>query len=454
MAGNKKRLIRILHFRRQERGRFEATLLNAANAERLTQSLRQTAPFSRYSQKTVTVMQTDSIENALGLPDNGANKDLMAGDILLLNSRYIVNVDEARVLKIVDSLNADILSFTVCPALQGGRELIRLTGDGHVAGFRRLYEDVIEPAGLHEWPHAVFFKKSAHEALRECHGFDGHVRDCWNDFQSRGLRWLHFHAGGQLLDLESEQGVSVLLRMSDAAGATSIPTLAGQTEWMMLRAFKPRTGMFRQRRLFSYARFGKRLFDILVSICILAILFPLLAVVALLVKLTSPGPIIYGAHRQGLRGKPFDCLKFRTMIVRAEAFQDRLRAVNQVDGPQFKIDNDPRISGIGKFLRDTCIDELPQFLNVLAGQMSVVGPRPSPVSENESCPQWRDARLSVRPGITGLWQVCRTRRSSMDFQEWVYYDIKYVRNLSFGMDLMICLRTAQKLIGNFLDQFG
>jgi lipopolysaccharide/colanic/teichoic acid biosynthesis glycosyltransferase len=86
--------------------------------------------------------------------------------------------------------------------------------------------------------------------------------------------------------------------------------------------------------------------------------------------------------------------------------------------------------------------------------MSVVGPRPSPAAENECCPSWRDARLSVRPGITGLWQVCRTRRSSMDFQEWVYYDTKYVKNLSFFKDIVICFRTAQKLIGNFLDQFG
>ena len=112
--------------------------------------------------------------------------------------------------------------------------------------------------------------------------------------------------------------------------------------------------------------------------------------------------------------------------------------VNQVDGPQFKIDNDPRITGLGQFLRDTCIDELPQFFNVLAGQMSVVGPRPSPENENESCPAWRDARLSVRPGITGLWQLYRTRQEGQDFQEWVYYDTQYVRNVSFRLDLSIC----------------
>jgi len=142
------------------------------------------------------------------------------------------------------------------------------------------------------------------------------------------------------------------------------------------------------------------------------------------------------------------------MIVGAETLQEQLRTANQVDGPQFKIEDDPRTSPIGKFLRDTCIDELPQFFNVLLGQMSVVGPRPSPENENEYCPAWRQARLSVRPGITGLWQVCRTRQQGRDFQEWIYYDMEYVRRLSLGLDLLICMKTARKLIGSFLDQFG
>ena len=173
-----------------------------------------------------------------------------------------------------------------------------------------------------------------------------------------------------------------------------------------------------------------------------------------MLKWKSPGPIFYKARRQGLYGREFDCLKFRTMITGADQLQHQLQILNQVDGPQFKIDDDPRISGVGKFLRDTCIDELPQFINVLMGQMSIVGPRPSPESENESCPPWRDARLSVRPGITGLWQVSRTRQAFMDFQEWLHYDTKYVRTLSFWKDIKICLRTANKLIHTFLDQFG
>lgn len=212
--------------------------------------------------------------------------------------------------------------------------------------------------------------------------------------------------------------------------------------------------VFRRWSFFSYPRFIKRLFDLLASLVILILFIPFFPIIALAIKLTSSGPVFYRARRQGLHGRIFDCLKFRTMLEKAEAMQEQLRFASQVDGPQFKIEDDPRISPIGKFLRDTCIDELPQFLNVLAGQMSIVGPRPSPESENEFCPTWRDARLSVKPGITGLWQVYRTREASMDFQEWICYDTDYVRRISFRTDVWICLKTAQMLISKFLDQFG
>ena len=140
-------------------------------------------------------------------------------------------------------------------------------------------------------------------------------------------------------------------------------------------------------------------------------------------------------------------------MIGADQIQDKLRVVNKVDGPQFKLPDDPRISVVGRFLRDTYIDEIPQFFSVLLGQMSIVGPRPSPESENTSCPPWRDARLSVRPGITGLWQVCRTRQAMKDFQEWIHYDVEYVRDLSLKTDLWICWKTAKKMAKNFIDQF-
>ena len=203
----------------------------------------------------------------------------------------------------------------------------------------------------------------------------------------------------------------------------------------------------------SYARFFKRIADFFAAAMVLILFAPVLILVALAIKLTSPGPVFYKDRRQGLHGKEFNCLKFRTMILGADKIQDILRIVSQVDGPQFKIADDPRINTVGWFLRETYIDEIPQFFNVLFGQMSIVGPRPSPKSENTLCPFWRDARLSVRPGITGLWQVYRTRQPMKDFQEWIHYDIEYVRNLSLRMDLSICWKTAMKLLGNFIDQF-
>ncbi len=203
----------------------------------------------------------------------------------------------------------------------------------------------------------------------------------------------------------------------------------------------------------SYAGIFKRIADVLFAVVVIILFAPFVPFIVMVIKLTSPGPVFFKDKRQGLHGKKFNCLKFRTMIAGADRIQEKLRFVSHVDGPQFKIVNDPRINAVGKFLRDTYIDELPQFLNVLLGQMSVIGPRPSPESENTTCPFWRDARLSVRPGITGLWQISRTRQPMKDFQEWIRYDTQYVRNLSPKTDLWICWKTISKLVNNFINQF-
>ena len=210
---------------------------------------------------------------------------------------------------------------------------------------------------------------------------------------------------------------------------------------------------FRTWPRLAYARCLKRIADIVAAVTVLVLFVPILPLIALLIKLNSRGPVFFKDNRQGLRGKAFSCLKFRTMLVGADKIQDKLRVFNQADGPQFKMADDPRLSAVGRFLRDTYIDELPQFFNVLFGHMSLVGPRPSPESENTLCPPWRDARLSVRPGITGLWQACRTRQPMKDFQEWIHYDIKYVRNVSLRLDLWICWQTAKQVVENFINQF-
>jgi len=204
---------------------------------------------------------------------------------------------------------------------------------------------------------------------------------------------------------------------------------------------------------FSYVCFWKRVADMVAALIVLMLFAPIMPFIALAIKLTSPGPIFFKDRRQGLHGKAFNCLKFRTMMAGADKIQEKLRIVSQVDGPQFKMTDDPRLNAVGNFLRETYIDEIPQFFNVLLGQMSVVGPRPSPESENILCPSWRDVRLSVRPGITGLWQICRTREPLKDFQEWIYYDTKYVKHVSLRTDLWICWQTAKKLFANIINQF-
>ncbi len=215
----------------------------------------------------------------------------------------------------------------------------------------------------------------------------------------------------------------------------------------------PRRSAFRTWPRFSYPRFWKRLVDIIGAAVILVLFIPLIPFIALAIKISSPGPVFYKDRRLGFHGRPFNCVKFRTMRVGAADIQDKLRFVSEVDGPQFKMADDPRISTVGHFLRETYLDEIPQFFNVLKGQMSLVGPRPSPESENTLCPWWRDARLSVRPGITGLWQVFRTREPYRDFQEWIYYDTRYVQELSVRMDLWVCWCTFKKMVDNFIRQF-
>jgi len=173
----------------------------------------------------------------------------------------------------------------------------------------------------------------------------------------------------------------------------------------------------------------------------LLVLSPLLVATALAVKLTSRGPVLFGHIREGRGGRPFRCWKFRTMVHDAHRQQRALYRQNEVDGPQFKLRHDPRITRLGYWLRHTNLDELPQLINVVAGQMSLIGPRPSPFRENQICVPWRRARLSVRPGITGLWQICRHERAAGDFHQWIHYDMLYVRHLSFGLDLRILLAT-------------
>lgn len=189
----------------------------------------------------------------------------------------------------------------------------------------------------------------------------------------------------------------------------------------------------------------KRLFDICSSFVLLVLLLPVLMIAACLIKLTSRGPVFFLQERIGTNKRRFSICKFRTMVVGAESMMSQLEPQNEVSGPVFKIKDDPRITRLGKFLRRTSIDELPQLFNVLKGDMSLVGPRPLPVRDFDGFSEdWQRRRFSVRPGITCLWQV--QGRSSIGFEQWMELDLKYLDEWSLWLDLKILAMTIPAVV--------
>lgn len=191
---------------------------------------------------------------------------------------------------------------------------------------------------------------------------------------------------------------------------------------------------------------SKRFIDVLLSLAGLIILAPLLFLVSILIKLESRGNIIFVQERVGLNGKPFKMYKFRSMVSNAEDLKKDLMDHNDMEGPMFKMKHDPRITKIGKFIRKTSIDELPQLLNVLKGDMSLVGPRPSLPNEVEKFEDWMMERLKVKPGITCIWQV--SGRNNIGFEEWMKLDVKYVHERSMLLDLKLIFKTFFVLFGD------
>lgn len=190
----------------------------------------------------------------------------------------------------------------------------------------------------------------------------------------------------------------------------------------------------------------KRIMDLSLASFGIAATLPLYPVIMAAIYLEDGRPFFFAHQRETIGGRAFPCIKFRSMRRDAEQIKAKLMAENQVDGPQFYVRNDPRITRVGRFLRRSYLDEIPQFFNVLLGHMSLVGPRPSPRAENQYCPAWREARLSVLPGITGLWQIKRTRDHETDFQEWIRYDLEYVEKGGLGLDLWILWRTILRTL--------
>lgn len=463
--------------------------------------------------------------------------------LVISNGCFVARVNRQRLEQGLADVAGDAVAVMADPGLAAYRERVRLTQQGQLAGYRRLYRDSAEPIPVPaDWPHHLFLRGEAAAAVLN-EGLLGEFQAVVERLQSCGLRLKALAVAGTSIDLGTEEGLlslgaralggtsccpahermageassagngdissqsrlvgPVLLgdhvcvepdavvigpsilcdRSTVRAGAVvnasivgadveiardqvvrhsvvgvpgSLPTrrsAVGQRFRWPEYTDSQETTAFRSWPRFSYAACLKRVADVMAALVVLALFAPILPFIALAIKINSPGPVFYKDRRQGRHGRSFLCVKFRTMRVGADKLQDKLRFVSEVDGPQFWMADDPRITTVGRFLRETYLDEVPQFYNVLMGHMSAVGPRPSPESENTLCPWWRDARLSVRPGITGLWQICRTREPMKDFQEWIYYDTRYVRELSWRLDLWVCWRTFRRMVVNFISQF-
>jgi len=192
----------------------------------------------------------------------------------------------------------------------------------------------------------------------------------------------------------------------------------------------------------SFALTIKKIMDLSVSFLMIICLSPVLLTIAILIIITSKGPVIFKQARVGLRGRQFSLFKFRTMIMNAEKLKKDLEADNEMDGPVFKIKDDPRVTPIGKFLRRTGLDELPQLFNILKGEMSLIGPRPPLPTETLQYKRWQLRRLSVKPGLSCFWQI-KPDRNNIKFEKWMELDLAYIDNWSLRLDFIILLKTIK-----------
>ena len=199
-------------------------------------------------------------------------------------------------------------------------------------------------------------------------------------------------------------------------------------------------------RGFSFYEIIKRLIDIICSFMGLLAFSPLFIIIAIIIKFTSKGPVFFSQKRVGKYGREFDMYKFRSMVVNAEELKEKLAAQNEMSGPMFRMKDDPRVTKVGKFIRKTSLDELPQLWNVLKGDMSLVGPRPSLPKEVAQFEDWMHRRLEVKPGLTCYWQV--SGRNNIDFEDWMKLDIRYVEERNLFVDIKLIFKTIFVLFGD------
>lgn len=241
----------------------------------------------------------------------------------------------------------------------------------------------------------------------------------------------------KITEIAEEQGITVRIH-SDLFNHKLSKAVAGEIgEAPILSIYA--------NRLSDWQAFAKSSIDLAGGVVLLILLSPLMLVIAAAIKLTSPGPVFFIQERVGLNKRRFRMFKFRTMCVDAEARQQQLEKLNEADGPVFKIKNDPRITTVGRWLRKTSLDELPQLLNVLLGDLSLVGPRPLPERDFRRFNKlWFNRRFSVKPGITCIWQI--SGRSGIGFDKWILQDLEYIDKWSLALDLKILFKTIPTVI--------
>jgi exopolysaccharide biosynthesis polyprenyl glycosylphosphotransferase len=289
-----------------------------------------------------------------------------------------------------------------------------------------------------EWSGVASLREAGHPVVSDFNGLTQFLRNNVVDEVVLALPMQSLYSeASRIATLCEEQGITV--------------------RWLSnifnLRLAKPRAEQWAGDPLITHATgfaegwsvVAKRILDLAISCVVLMFLAPVLAVAAIAIKLTSPGPVFFFQNRVGLNKRRFKICKFRTMVVDAEKEMAKLQHLNEVSGPVFKIMDDPRITPLGRFLRKTSIDELPQLFNVLKGDMSLVGPRPLPVRDYEGFSKdWQRRRFSVRPGITCLWQI--NGRSSIPFEKWMELDLEYIDGWSLWLDLQILVRTIPAVL--------
>jgi exopolysaccharide biosynthesis polyprenyl glycosylphosphotransferase len=285
------------------------------------------------------------------------------------------------------------------------------------------------------WAGSEDLKQHGYVVVSDLEGLPEFIRHTVVDEVVLALPIRSFHtSSAQLAELCERQGIIVRL-LSDLFDLKTVGTRADEVG--------SSTFVMHYGAAEGWPLTVKRIFDFTVSLALIVLLGPLLLITAILIKLTSPGPVFFVQKRVGYNKRPFYICKFRTMVADAEKKLRDVEHLNEVSGPVFKIKNDPRLTPIGAFLRRTSIDELPQLFNVLLGDMSLVGPRPLQVRDydlfTKNGEDWQRRRFSVRPGITCLWQV--NGRSSLPFEQWMELDLKYVQQWSLWLDFEILART-------------